>query len=178
MSYAFNQVASRIGMNRVQYDDDDDGIIDFDDMFGQEPPPPPRSVYSAADGTVKHADWQNRRDPNDGFGFHLRVTADNGTTFIYAHMDPSRNYLVEGNRVRAGQWIGVYADPANGTATAPHLHFEWRSRTGQPLDPTGFINVVMPNARATSGFMPNGRVHPVLGTLRPHNGIDLAEPRR
>jgi hypothetical protein len=53
MSYAFNQVASRNGTNRVQYDDD--GIIDFDDMFGQEPPPPPRSVYSAADGTVERA---------------------------------------------------------------------------------------------------------------------------
>ena len=174
MSYAFNHLAT--GSQTAAADKDGDGIIDFDDVWGREALPPARSVYSASDGVVELVGWESEIKQKQGFGFRIRIRAEDGSAFVYAHMDPERNYLSLRSAVRAGQWLGVYADPPNGTATGPHLHFEWRAANGRPLDPTSFKDIVMPNSRVTSGMSLN-RMHPVLRRIRSHNGIDFVERR-
>lgn len=122
------------------------------------------------------AGWENPKSHAQGFGFRLRIRAPSGDAFVYAHVDPTTNTLSAGDLVTKGQWLGTYADPPNGLATKAHLHFEWRDSAGRAQDPTQHAQQVLPGGRIASPFNPQ-RLHPVLKTIRPHNGMDLVEKK-
>ncbi|MFZ9429648.1 MAG: peptidoglycan DD-metalloendopeptidase family protein [Burkholderiaceae bacterium] len=82
---------------------------------------PARTV---GDGTVEFAGWQG------GYGNTVIVRHGSGTTTLYAHL--SRIDVRRGERVQQGQRIGAVG--ATGTATGPHLHFEFRVG-GRHVDP-------------------------------------------
>ncbi|NBQ91013.1 MAG: M23 family metallopeptidase [Betaproteobacteria bacterium] len=82
---------------------------------------PTRSV---ADGTVEFAGWQG------GYGNTVIVRHGGDKTTLYAHL--SRIDVRRGERVQQGQRIGAVG--ATGTATGPHLHFEFRV-SGRHVDP-------------------------------------------
>jgi murein DD-endopeptidase MepM/ murein hydrolase activator NlpD len=80
-----------------------------------------KRVVSALDGTVAHAKWQDRA------GNYVVIKADDGTSQAYMHM--AQPAIVKpGQRVSAGQQIGVVGD--TGRATGCHLHFELWSAPG------------------------------------------------
>lgn len=54
-------------------------------------------------------------------GLYLRLTADNGWTFYYMHLN---SISVGSGRVSAGQTIGTVGYSGNASANAPHLHYE------------------------------------------------------
>lgn len=64
--------------------------------------------------------WSN--DAGGDFGFWIGLDADNGRTYVYAHL--SRRFAQVGDRVLAGQVIGLTGN--TGLSTGPHLHFEDR----------------------------------------------------
>lgn len=66
----------------------------------------------------------------DGYGLLVVIAHASGLRSYYAHL--SRVDVRVGERVRAGQQIGLVG--ATGSATGPHLHFELRLR-GAAVDP-------------------------------------------
>jgi RHS repeat-associated protein len=135
-----------------------------------------RSVYAAEDGSVETLGWENKDDPKQGYGYRLKLRADGDKSlFVYGHLDPNSLTVAAGDAVTKGQFLGIYADPTNGSATGPHLHFEWWSAKGGRLDPAPYRSVVMPGY-AQSDFIRFRGVHPVKGTPNWHNGYDLVGP--
>lgn len=82
---------------------------------------PARTV---ADGVVDFAGWQG------GYGNTVIVRHGADKTTLYAHL--SRIDVKRGERVQQGQRIGAVG--ATGTATGPHLHYEFRVN-GRHVDP-------------------------------------------
>jgi murein DD-endopeptidase MepM/ murein hydrolase activator NlpD len=90
-------------------------------------------VVSPLSGTVRFVDNQP-----GGAGWYVVLDADDGRTLFFAHMVTGSITVAVGQRVAAGQGIGLVGQ--TGSATGPHLHFEiWvgggRDRGGRPIDP-------------------------------------------
>lgn len=87
-------------------------------------------IQSTLDGQVKTVGY----DP-DGYGNY--VVIENGPYQVYfAHL--SSTPLQVGDRIRAGQILGLSGNTGN--STGPHLHYEIR-RNGQTVDPHSFLAV-------------------------------------
>ncbi len=81
-------------------------------------------VRAVADATVEFAGWQR------GYGNVVILQHKNGRKTLYAHL--SRIDVRKGQRLEQGQTLGAVG--ATGTATGPHLHFEYIVN-GQHRDP-------------------------------------------
>ena len=82
-------------------------------------------IYAAADGVVVEG---RERYNVSGFGSWIWLDCQDsvGKDFIYGHVKHSGILVKAGDRVRAGQQIGVVGN--EGESTGPHLHFEvWGS---------------------------------------------------
>jgi len=82
-------------------------------------------ILSVADGIVAYSDNRVR-----GYGNLLLVVHGDGSVAFYAHCKAT--YLYAGQRVRAGQTIGLVG--TTGITQGAHLHFELRVE-GQATDP-------------------------------------------
>lgn len=108
---------------------------------------PARTV---ADGTVEFAGWQG------GYGNTVIVRHGSDRSTLYAHL--SRIDVRRGERVQQGQRIGAVG--ATGTATGPHLHFEFRV-AGRHVDPL----------KATRGSQPVPLPEHARGAFAAHTGV-------
>ncbi len=99
------------------------------------------AIYAAAPGTVLLADWDG------GYGRAVRIDHGYGLTTLYGHM--SRLLVKPGDRVVAGQKIGLMG--TTGRSTGPHLHFEVLV-DGHPTDPFDFLTV--PATALAAGITP------------------------
>jgi len=142
--------------------------------------------------------WISRiRFTPGGYGKALYLRTEDGSTYVYAHLerlaDPLRE-LVEKAQRRRGHWDvslqfppdlhrvrqgDVLALTGQSGTSGPHLHFEVRDRTNRPLDPLahGFavLDTIAPlvlKVRAHPGG-PRGRVH---GTSSAHGVGDGVVP--
>lgn len=92
------------------------------------------NVLAAADGTVEFVGWYNgggnviKLKHLNGSGKHLCST-------VYMHL--SKQLVSQGQKVSAGQVIGVEGN--TGVGTGPHLHFEVRLPDGKAIDPEPYI---------------------------------------
>lgn len=93
-------------------------------------------IYAASDGRVTRAGWAS------GYGNVVYIDHGNGIQTRYAHM--SRFDTRRGRHVRQGEVIGYVG--MTGTATGPHLHYEYRIN-GKAVDP---MKVDLPTASAVS----------------------------
>ena len=85
-------------------------------------------VRAAAEGVVTLAGYL---PGYDGYGAIVAVELQDGYSTLYAHL--SRPLVRPGQRVRAGQLIGIAG--CTGWCTGTHLHFELRYQ-GLAVDPT------------------------------------------
>ena len=121
-------------------------------------------IFSAGDGRVSFAGWQN------GYGRTVVVDHGNGITTLYAHMSRMGSYRV-GQRVRQGTTIGYVG--MSGLATGPHLHYEFRVR-GSHKDP---LKVTLPKPEPLVGpalAQFRRTTAPVLAQLQRIDGAQLA----
>lgn len=77
-------------------------------------------VLSMTDGTVTNLGWLEKG------GYRVGITSDSGTYYYYAHLD-SYSDIKEGDRVRAGEFLGYMGDSGYGEEGtkgqfAVHLH--------------------------------------------------------
>lgn len=95
-----------------------------------------RDVVAAADGEVLLAGG----NPNTGYGVrvwikHLSGSGNHLCTTTYNHL--SKVYVSEGQKIMAGQKIGL--EGSTGSSTGNHLHFECKLPDGKFIDPEPLI---------------------------------------
>lgn len=99
-------------------------------------------IYAAADGVV----IQGKDRPQgsvDGFGSWIWIDSQHsvGRDLIYGHVHHPGILVKRGDKVKAGQKIGVVGN--EGQSTGPHLHFEvWSSpgrQGGKPENPETWL---------------------------------------
>jgi murein DD-endopeptidase MepM/ murein hydrolase activator NlpD len=88
------------------------------------------SVRVAFDGVVRVTKYDRR-----GYGHVVVVRHRDGLETIYGHL--SKKLVGSGQRVRAGEVIGLGG--SSGRSTGTHLHFETRYR-GEPFDPNRLVD--------------------------------------
>ena len=71
-----------------------------------------------------------------GYGNYIVVTHSGDIETIYAHLN--RTIASPGQKVKAGEIIGLAG--SSGNSTGPHLHFETRYR-GMPVNPFSWFNL-------------------------------------
>lgn len=113
-------------------------------------------IWTAAPGVVSYVhngcpDFGGRGDGcGGGFGNHVFVEHADGAVSIYAHMKLDSITVQVNDVVDCAQQVGISA--SSGNSTGPHLHFEWRTPTGSPVDPYEGM------CSATSGWLAQGEV--------------------
>lgn len=126
-------------------------------------------IYAPADGVVVQGK-DRAQGSVSGFGswIWLDCQASVGKDFIFGHVHHPGILVKAGDRVRAGQQIGVSGN--EGQTTGPHLHFEvWGSpgRTGgKHQDPAPYF---------TAATAPGGTTTTTGGTVSTIFGIDVSE---
>ncbi|MGN1253057.1 MAG: M23 family metallopeptidase, partial [Prevotella sp.] len=73
--------------------------------------------------------------PYYGYGNYIVIRHAYGFSTCYSHQ--SKNFVKAGQKVKAGQVIGLTGQ--TGRATTPHLHFEIRF-CGRPINPSIFFD--------------------------------------
>ena len=86
------------------------------------------AVHAMTAGTVTVAGAKS------GYGLAVMIDHGGGWVTLYGHLD--RVDVAVGDRVRAGQRVGLSGN--TGLSTAPHLHFEIR-RFGRSRDPVPLL---------------------------------------
>lgn len=88
------------------------------------------TIVAAFDGKVRVVKYEA-----NGYGNYVVIRHNNGLETVYGHL--SKHLVVENQRVKAGQPIGLGGN--TGRSTGSHLHFETRL-CGVALNPTLLFN--------------------------------------
>jgi murein DD-endopeptidase MepM/ murein hydrolase activator NlpD len=87
-------------------------------------------------------------DPESRGGLSVAIVGDDGIRYYGSHLSRVTDGLTEGQRVEAGQVLGLTGRSGNAAGTDPHLHFgishptypeDWQVRRGE-LSPYPFLN--------------------------------------
>lgn len=113
---------------------------------GQDYPMPIGSdVQAALDGVVIDD------APGYEYGITVQIDHENGFQTLYGHL--SKALVKPGDRVKKGQVIGKSGDTGN--VTGPHLHFEVRKGSNNPVDPQELLSSPFGNANALLSYSPS-----------------------
>lgn len=113
---------------------------------GQDYPMPVGSeVQAALDGIVMDD------APGYEYGITVQIDHENGFQTLYGHL--SKALVKPGDRVTKGQVIGKSGDTGN--VTGPHLHFEVRKGSNNPVDPQELLSSPFGNASSLLSYSPS-----------------------
>lgn len=94
-------------------------------------------LYAVADGTITTRYWDQ---PGRISGNGLKLTASDGTYFVYLHLSAFAPGIEQGTRVRAGDVIGFVGN--TGSSATPHLHFEIHPGGGGAINPYQYVRAI------------------------------------
>lgn len=101
-----------------------------------------QEVYAMVDGTLTLKVVAGSTQSGASLSGNLwKLTADNGTYYIYAHLDAFAPGLERDSRVVAGQVLGWTGDTGNPGPGNYHLHFEIHPGGGAAVDPLPLLTV-------------------------------------
>ena len=94
-------------------------------------------LYAVDDGviTTQYWDYPGRRSGNG-----LKLTAADGTYYVYLHLSAFAPGIAKGSRVEAGDVIGFVG--STGSSATPHLHFEIHPGGGAPVNPYPYVKAI------------------------------------
>ena len=116
---------------------------------GQDYPMPIGSdVQAALDGVVFDD------APGHEYGITVQIDHENGFQTLYGHL--SQTLVKPGDRVKKGQVIGKSGDTGN--VTGPHLHFEVRKGSNNPVNPQELLSSPFGNADSLLSYSPSSAV--------------------
>jgi hypothetical protein len=96
-------------------------------------------VRAPVDGTVKIH--------NGGLGgLSVYVVQPDGTYWYMAHLEATREGLVEGAAVKTGDVVGFVGDTGNARGGPTHVHFEIHPGGGGPIDPKAVLDQFISDA--------------------------------
>jgi hypothetical protein len=122
-------------------------------------------VSAAAPGTVIFAGTQS------GFGNTVVVDDGSGVQTLYGHL--SQINVNVGQAVGAGDNLALSG--ATGTVSGPNLHFQV-SVNGVPVDPTQYLNNVVPAVDASTATFDNPDVSPGLDVTALGDQLSSIDP--
>ena len=97
-----------------------------------------KEVHAPTDGTVLRSRMvTDKSNLTWEWGNYVSIAGDDGLTYYCCHLSERR--VNQGDRVRAGQIIGV--EGSTGRSTGSHLHFEVRNSAGTAVDPSMKLGV-------------------------------------
>jgi murein DD-endopeptidase MepM/ murein hydrolase activator NlpD len=73
-------------------------------------------------------------------GISLYLHGNSGDVYYYAHLDAWADGLAAGQKVEAGDPVGIVGTTGNSPSWAPHLHLGWRPGGGDLANPYPMIN--------------------------------------
>ena len=123
----------------------------------------PRLVYAFADIFASRIDFNTETMPGDRINLVTEKYYRQNEFIGYGNILAARYQKASGEILEA-----FYHTPDG-------KHFCYYDSTGNELS-SSFIRSPIPIGRISSNFS-NSRLHPILGILRPHLGIDLAAPK-
>ena len=137
-------------------------------------------IYAAADGVVVEG---KERYNVSGFGSWIWLDCQDsvGKDFIYGHVKHDEIMVKAGDRVRAGQQIGVVGN--EGESTGPHLHFEvwgWPGRLGGAhQDPAPYLaNAAQPGESTARPVGKRGGTIFGVDVSEHQDGMSLKQAKR
>ena len=107
-------------------------------------------LVAADAGTITRITW-----PEPSYGYYIELTADDGWTYSYVHVNDDTPGTDDGNaarddvygpgidegvRVERGQLLGYMGDSGNAEHTTPHLHFEMEDPDGRIVNPMASLD--------------------------------------
>ncbi len=78
------------------------------------------------------------------YGNYVKIKHGNGYYTLYAHLKHGSVCVKVGDKVKESQVIGYMG--STGRSTGAHLHFEVRNTKDVRIDPTPYINCILPNS--------------------------------
>lgn len=94
-------------------------------------------LYAVADGTISTQFWDYAGRLS---GNGLKLTASDGTYFVYLHMSGFAPGIAKGTQVKAGDVIGFVGN--TGSSATPHLHFEIHPGGGGAINPYPYVRAI------------------------------------
>ncbi len=99
---------------------------------------PSKEVRTPVNGTVLRSRMvTDKSDRTWEWGNYVSVAGDDGYTYYLCHLSERR--VSQGDRVRAGQIIGI--EGSTGRSTGSHLHFEVRNSVGSQVNPSVMLGI-------------------------------------
>jgi murein DD-endopeptidase MepM/ murein hydrolase activator NlpD len=126
-------------------------------------------VQSAMNGTVTTAGWSST-----GFGWHVRVKFADGNTGIYGHL--SKISVKVGQSVSKRQQLGLSG--SSGNSTGPHLHFEVRTSSWNPLTSFNYTSKLEPYVAPVSAPAAPSSTSPYFNRTLLKYGASNSEVKR
>lgn len=105
-----------------------------------------KTVYSVCDGVVRTAYEAN------GAGYYIVVTMADGRRVYYMHLKKGSYFVKNGQRVTAGQPLGVMGSTGNSTGEHTHLELRVKGTSYDDLDIAEFTGI--PNKIGTYEYVP------------------------
>ena len=93
------------------------------------------TIYAPIAGRITAARKSNA--PGGGYGHYVKMTDTDGNEHIFAHMKAGSIEVKTGDRVKAGDKLGIMG--ATGNVTGKHLHWEVRVK-GKFTDPMDHLD--------------------------------------
>ena len=106
-----------------------------------------KTVYAVADGTIDATPYEA-----SGFGYYIRQKLADGRRIYYAHLKKGSICVKPGQRIKAGDALGIMG--ATGRVTGAHTHLELRPEgtAGDSLDICEFCGIQ--NKAGTYSYVP------------------------
>ncbi len=105
------------------------------------------NIYSIADGVIAATPYEA-----NGFGYYVRMLLSDGRRLYYGHMAKGSICVKPGQKIKAGDKLGVMGSTGNSTGAHCHIELRPKGTSKESLDITEFTGI--PNKVGVYTYVP------------------------